>query len=236
MSGCRWKVTHWLTDGIRGSGTIVTEARPIGGFDSLEVSQIVQARFEPGEEPRLTVECDDNLLRNIVTRVEDGRLKVFVEANQGISPSQPIRVEVRGAGLKAIQADGASRVEAKLAPEKDLRISASGAAKVQVESIEADGLRLECSGASHMEVKGKAQSLEVEASGASRVQADGLIAEKVRHRLSGASNADVHANASVEGEISGASRVVVHGNPAIRKVGTSGASSVKYMGGQAERE
>jgi hypothetical protein len=226
--GCRLRLGNILTPGVPGSGTIVEEMRQVGPFNAIEVHGALQARVEIADESALKLIGDDNLLPMIVTQVRDGRLVVEVKAPQGIEPTRPIEIIATTPTLTGATAHGASTIEAALSPAASATLAAYGASRVAARVPEAAALSIEAAGASRVEVAGQAREVAISASGASQVKAEGLAAETARVEASGASSAKLQAARSVEGEASGASNIAVRGNPATRRVGTSGASSVSY--------
>src|SRR5690242_12646963 len=60
-----------ISDGhtVHGSGNVVTEARPVSGFDRVSVSGAGQLKVTQGDAESLTIETDDNLLPYIRSEV-----------------------------------------------------------------------------------------------------------------------------------------------------------------------
>ena len=101
-----------LIDGIDGSGNVVTEKRNIETpFTKIQASTGVEVILEQGSPSEVEVEVDDNLMKYIVTRVENGTLIVKIDGNINTMESAIVRVKTKtieglesssGASIKTI--------------------------------------------------------------------------------------------------------------------------------------
>ena len=82
------------------------------------------------------------------------------------------------------------------------------------------------SGASRTELCGKAENITINAWGASKASLLGFPVKDTRVHLSGASQASVNCCGSLNLEISGGSKLIYTGEPALKDVSVSGASTV----------
>ena len=67
---------------VSGSGTIATETRAVGAFQSIDLQGTGNIYVTQGNESSLRVEAEDNLLPYLKTSVTNGVLKV--EMNQSV--------------------------------------------------------------------------------------------------------------------------------------------------------
>lgn len=229
-----------------GSGRAETESRSISAARELEVCCGFEIRVFRGDERRLSVRTDDNLLDDLVTRVEGSRL--IVEWRDDWTSYQPkagVQVDVTLPDLERISASGGSVLEVDELTNDRVRIELSGASELEVDAVNAVDVRVELSGASRVTLRDvSASELHVESSGASTVRAEGVVdfaelsasamsrfqlfelsARDVEVELSGASTADVNAVDSLRIEASGASVVTYAGDPRL-DVQLSGGSEV----------
>lgn len=193
--------------GEKGSGNLVTEVREVDSFDRIDVGSAINLDVvvDASVEQSVTVTYDDNLLDNLITRVQGGELALDFDGN----------VNLTGA---------ANRVIEVITPEL-VALDASGATDVAVRGSESN-LVIDASGASSVTVSGSAENVELDVSGASDVDLTDLSVADVALDVSGASTVTVDATGVISGEASGASTVEVRGDPASVLVETSGASSI----------
>jgi hypothetical protein len=185
LSSCEGGV---LTIRDEGSGVLVTETRDVGDFTSIEVSAALNLDLtvDPEASPSVNVTFDDNLIDNVLTRVEVDTLILEVEGSYNLIGSGDRRIAVSMTALESLEASGATDVEIS-GEAPSYRLIVSGASDVDAEKLQAGDVEVEISGAS---------SVDLAATGT------------VSGNISGASNLRVYGEpASVLVDSSGASSV-----------------------------
>ncbi len=94
--GCNFitQAAGGVLQGVQGSGKIITQDRSVSGFSRVELGGSGQVTITQGDQERLTVEADDNILPYIRTDVSGTTLYLgFTSAASGmrIQPSTPIK-------------------------------------------------------------------------------------------------------------------------------------------------
>lgn len=147
-----------------------------------------------------------------------------------------------------MECSGASLItNASLTAGRDVRLEVSGAAKADADvkssdlSAKCSGssngkiaftgniCRLEASGASKLTTSGTAREGTLNVSGASKIEAEQLVVDIARIRASAASQATIHVKNELNAEASAASSIRFRGNPKIKNLNTSAASSINQM-------
>ena len=173
--------------GPAGSGNLVTEERPAGEFDRIELSGALHLDLtvDAGAEPSISVTFDDNLIDRIGTRIAGGTLTVDADGSyrttgggrfiEVVTPTL-VDLEVSGASdvdgvgnAPSIRLDvsGASDVDLSGLAVKTMVLEASGASDVTIFVV--DAVTGDASGASDVTVLGDPSRLDIETSGASDI-------------------------------------------------------------------
>jgi len=189
---------------VRGSGNIVSEAREIKDFKSIEVSGVFNVEVVAQKDFSVQVEADDNLLQYIKTEVHNGVLEI--STTKRIKSKSGLKIRIAAPDLE--------------------KVESSGAAKIFVSGLKNTGFNLSTSGASKVELAGETDKLVIDVSGASKIEAENLKARAASIDSSGASKISVFATESVRADASGASRITYSGGATDVVKKTSGASSV----------
>jgi len=199
-------------------------------FHAIVVSNAINLYLSQGNEEAVALSAaDKNDIDKIVTQVDNGVLKIFVQ-NKGMFgwgwKDKKWKAYVSFKDLDRIVASGASNVfiEGGLNANK-LAIHLSGASDLKG-ALKADDLDIHVSGASDASLEGNTSTASIEASGASNIKAYGLITEKCKVQASGASDIKITVNKELEAYISGASGIQYKGSAVISSMHSSGASSV----------
>lgn len=191
-------------EGVPGSGKVVTEARKVPAFQEIHTGGAFRLEATVGQETKLELVGDDNLLPLVETKVKGARLTVRTKKN--LRPSRGLTVKVVAPKIRAVSASGASQITAK--------------------KIDSDRFLLTLSGAGKASLEGKTRKLVVDISGAGKVNAASLAADAVQVRCSGAAEAEVRAARALDVRISGAGKVIYHGKPARVTQKISGAGKL----------
>lgn len=191
--------------GLAGSGSAKSEVRTPGLFSEIEVSGafVVKVTMKAAAHA-VTIEGDDNLLPEIVTRTDGKRLTVTTA--RSIAPSRPIVIAVAAPDVVLVRTQGAV----------DLTISDVDNARLQVD--------LEGSGKAT--ATGRTQKLKVYVKGAGKVEMAGLATREALVMIEGAGSIELADLLELEAEIHGAGTVRYGGDPKVNKL-VRGAGTIE---------
>lgn len=87
-------ITHFR-DGIKGNGNRTTETRPANSdLKNIEVSQGIKVIVGQANNKSITVEIDDNLQQHIITKIENGVLKINSDTNYNSTETPTVNVKM----------------------------------------------------------------------------------------------------------------------------------------------
>jgi hypothetical protein len=213
-----------LGDGIKGSGTITTETRAANeDFKSIEVSQGIKVNVEQGDTKSITVEADDNLQEHIITKIENGVLKIESDSNYN-STETPV-VNVKMPVVSGLSASSGSEINSsKTLISNNINAKSSSGSRINIE-VEADAITLESSSGSTIEASGKALKLETTSSSGSSIDAENLQANDVIAQATSGSSTSVYPIVKLDAKASSGSSVDYHKVPkTLSKEESSGGS------------
>jgi hypothetical protein len=190
--------------GIRGNGTITTDARSTVDFSTIEASGGYKISWAPGA-PALSVTCDENLLDKITTTVTNGQLRI--RTKERVRPTHGIKITLSSQALTG----GKFR----------------GAVDFKATKVSAPSFFIESDGASDVVLDGTADTVSARLRGAGDFNAQALQAKSVEISLLGAADAKVYATESLTASIKGAGDIRYSGNPQSIKKSIAGAGSVR---------
>ena len=170
---------------------------------------------------------------SVKTEVENGVLKIYIEHTNGFHwnwSNQHMRAYVSFKTLDNLEASGGSDVFGESAIKSDkLRIHLSGGSDCKAQ-VNINELQIEQSGGSDVSITGNVENLTVNASGGSDFHGYELSAEYCNIEASGGSDMHVQVNKELNVSASGGSDVYYKGNAVIRKMNSSGSSSISKKG------
>ncbi len=225
FSSCRYA----FAKRIHGNGTIKTETRPAGQFNSIDVSGSIDVYARQDSVSGIKVEADENLLEYIQV-IDDGDvLHIHTERGFNLDETKRIKVYVSSPVYKSFEASGACNIysENKITSTEILEFDLSGSSDVKME-LNAPQIDADLSGACNIELKGETKDFKVDGSGSTGISSMGLLAENVDVGISGAGGAEVYASVKLNVDVSGAGTVKYKGNATVSQ-SVSGAGSVKKV-------
>ena len=180
-----------LIDGIDGSGNVVTEKRNIETpFTKIQASTGVEVILEQGSPSEVEVEVDDNLMKYIVTRVENGTLIVKIDGNINTMESAIVRVKTKTIeGLES--SSGASIKTINKLSGTSVALKTSSGSTIQAD-LEYEKVSCESTSGSEIKVSGKALALDTKSSSGSEINAKELASNEITAQSTSGSSTTVN--------------------------------------------
>ena len=155
--------------GSTGSGNLITETRDVGSFARIDMSRGVNVELtvDPNASQTVSVTYDDNLLDNVVTRVDGDTLIIELEGfllNIGGGRSVTVVTD----GIEGIEASGGSDLTGSGVVDS-YQLKASGGSDVDLRNLQASSVEIDASGGTDVKVFAS-ESITGEASGGSDVE------------------------------------------------------------------
>lgn len=236
-----------------GSGIAAKQVREPGAFTAISAAGGLDVTVVEGEQPLVTVGCDDNLIEDIRTEVEGDTLRIWTESPEGtpVILRNHVRCEVAvvAVGLISLEHVGSGELQATAAGLQRLNLSGSGdvhlfgavvtpqfsASLSGSGELIADGLvvgsaNLVLAGSGAMEVlSGSTDILSVVLSGSGESQLFRVEAGTADVTLTGSGDVEVTATEAVHAVLTGSGALRIHGDPAEREVVTTGSGDVSFL-------
>lgn len=216
--------------GLRGSGKVVTEARPISDFKQVSFNAFGEMTITQGEAESLIIEAEDNVLPLIRTEVRGGTLYIEPRDNDfGVNLTRPLRYTLVVKTLAGLDLSGAGNVVVQNLKTDQLQITLSGAGSIKFDGLEANTVNYRLSGAGSVTASGQVTHVEARLSGFGSYEGQDLRAESADMTISGAGSATVWATRALDARISGLGSVRYYGDPSVTQ-DVSGLGSVQRLG------
>ncbi len=189
----------------RGSGNIVSETRNVSSFESIKVSEGIEA-FVSNGPLSVRVEADDNLIEYLRTKVSNGVLKVDLDITS--VDDAHLKVNITAPNIRKIAASSGAEVEMlNVLKHKDrIELDASSAADIQG-VVDAPEVALEASSGAELDIEGRTRMVKVRSSSGSNIDASGLLSETAEVRSSSGATAKVYASVQLKAQASSGSTI-----------------------------
>lgn len=216
---------NFNSESISGSGKVVTKDRNLTGFTKIELARGLDCEVAQDSNFKVTVEADDNLQEGIITKVENGTLKITSKyGNYRNVKSKKIYVTMPY--IDQLEATSASQLTTKgVIKSNKIRLKTSSAADLTA-IVESENVALESSSGSDLTVSGKAINLTTQSSSGSDINANELLANNIHSQSSSGSDTNVHPLISFKAQASSGSSIEYIGSPKTKSIQKSSGGSV----------
>jgi len=195
-----------------GNGIVKTQDREVSYFHAIKVSGGIDVELSQGNELKLKVEADENVILNIRTEVKDGILNIYHDEN--IQKAKTMKIYLTFKQLDAITASGGCDIESKQKLNfNTMKMALSGGCDIEL-NCKADNLVCKQSGGCDVELNGEAQKGTFDVSGGCDLKASEFHLKNCTLNASGGSDAEVYVTDEINITATGASDVTYYGKPA----------------------
>ncbi|MBN8642137.1 MAG: DUF2807 domain-containing protein [Flavobacteriales bacterium] len=225
LTSCKYNVD--LGNGIDGNGNVKTEIRTITEkFDKINSNRGIEVIVEQDSTAEVKVEADENLLKHITTKVENGTL--VVSSDENIDSAEKMIVHVKTAKINGLEATSGSSIATKSTIKgTSIQVKTSSGSEIKA-SVEYDKVVTESTSGSTLTISGKALNVTTATSSGSTTNAGDLLANEVVSEATSGSSTDVHALVKLNAKASSGSSIDYNGNPkVVEKEESSGGSVSK---------
>ena len=200
---------------IKGNGNVVTIERQTGDYDALRVGGFYEVELVEGNEGKITLSGEDNILEFIETEVKGGTLTIKSQDNMQlkVSTGEKVFITIPVQSIDAIRLSGSGRLSSDMDLKADnFKVHTSGSRNAAL-SINANIIKVISSGSSNIKLDGKAEQVHITSSGSSNLRAHELTTGIAEITSSGSSNIHISVINKIDVRSSGSSNVKYRGNP-----------------------
>ncbi len=209
---------------ITGNKVVITQDRPVTPFHALKVSGGIDVELSQGNELKLQVEADENIIASIRTEVKEGVLNIYREGN--IWNAKTMKIHLTFQQVDAITASGGCYIVSKQKLNfSRLKMDLSGGCDIRLD-CNAGNLVCTQSGGCDAILSGKAENGTFNVSGGCDVKASEFYLKNCTIDASGGSDVSVNVTGELTMEASGASDITYFGKPSKILQRAYGASDI----------
>lgn len=204
--------------GKRGSGKILSDARPVSEFSKINVAGSGDVIFKKGDKREVIIEADDNIWESVLTEVSaDGELKLGMK--NGSYSNIHLKFIITNPTLNGVKVTGSGSVDVEgLIDSKRFVSVVNGSGSIRYRG-------------------GKAEQHELTISGSGSINAAKLQANDASVQIYGSGDASIYAAKTLKTQMTGSGSLDVESSSEGQyfSSNTSGSGSVRFRGGKAEK-
>jgi len=217
---------QWFNKKVRGNGKIITKTRTVGEYEKVAVGGSFDVKLIYGEEGKLTIKIDENLLEYLVTAVEDGKLKIKWKKGINISTNKVILITVPFKDIDAVSLAGSGDVYSDdVIKSTNFKAALSGSGNLKL-VVSAQNVSSAISGSGNIDLIGKTDLLKCSISGSGDIRAYELTSNDADIRIAGSGNIKINVSENLKARIAGSGNIYYKGNPKKQDTKVSGSGNV----------
>lgn len=217
---------------VKGTGSLTTETREVGGFDSIQLDGVGNLVITQGDSVALQIEAEDNILPYLESDVVGNTLRLGFHDNfwqRTLLPTEPITYSLVVTDLNALTFNGAGNLDMNELATDELSITVNGASQVKINDLQADSLSIQINGTGNVSVAGEVTIQKISIDGAGTVSNSDLKSSQANITANGLGIATVWATDQLDVTINGGGTLNYYGEPAISQ-NINGAADINHLG------
>jgi predicted small secreted protein len=219
---------------IQGSGNVITEARQVSNFDSVDLSGSGQVIVTQNGSESLSVETDDNVMEYVKAEVEGGTLKLGLvtgtQTGVNIQSFSRLVFYVGVDNLKSLTVSGSGSVKSSRVKTDSLEAKVSGSGGIQIADLSTGEVKADISGSGKIDLAGNVTGQQITIGGSGNYLGGDLCGESVKVSVSGSGNGTVCATERLDADVSGSGSVNYYGQPSSINRSSSGSGKIISLG------
>ncbi|GMN04696.1 hypothetical protein MTsPCn5_00840 [Croceitalea sp. MTPC5] len=224
MSSCAFDIN--FGDGKRGNGQVAEESRSISDdFTAVYASEGIDVFVTQGDDFKILVEADENIIDLIGTDIKDGRLKIHAIENIGRATKNVYVTLPRVTALKS--SSGADLIAQNVIKADKIELDASSGSDIEVELV-ANEVMADASSGADIKVSGKTETLYADASSGSDIKARTLTAKRCNADASSGADISVNVSEALTADASSGADISYTGEASVTKKKSVSGSVHKY--------
>lgn len=214
----------FMEPSLKGNGNVVEETRKTGSFDEIKVSRGMNVYISQGDETKVLVKADENLLDVIETRLEGNTLKIT--SKQNIRKATTKKVFVTTPNISSIKSSAGSNVYSEtVLRTRNLSLSGSSGSNMKL-NVSSEKMVVTVSSGSNIKLDGTTGSFSGKASSGSNLKAEELNSKDCSANVSSGANIWIGTKNNFEGEASSGGNIYYYGNPEFTDIKKSSGGNV----------
>ena len=203
-----------------------SETRTPGSFTQVENSGSWDIYITKGSKDEVRLESKSFDLSKVITKVENGQLKIRLEKGNWRNVDLTVYVTVRELESVGNGGSGTMYLESDFGANS-FNMGLSGSGNIEAKNLNVGKLNVGMSGSGAIEIEGgRAEKAVIGQSGSGNLNALGFTADVVDIGKSGSGDTSIGVNESMTVGSSGSGNIYYRGNPEKQNIGISGSSRV----------
>lgn len=213
---------------VVGNKEVTTQTRTVGNYDRITVTGPMEVQLIAGNEGKIDIEAESNLLEFIETEVSGGTFKISIQKGVNLEPSRnyPIKITVPFESLDAVTLTGSGHIRNNdVIKSRDFKVNVTGSGNMNLNLI-TENLESTLTGSGDVKLRGNTNEFKCKVTGSGDVFAYDLKAFIVDASVTGSGDIQVSVENQLDARVSGSGDITYNGEPTKQNFRTSGSGKI----------
>jgi hypothetical protein len=218
---------QWGQEKIKGNGTVISKNVTTADYDAIGVAGAFHVTLIEGNEGKITLKGEENLLEYVIIETDGSDLKIKTEKGYSLNPSKGKKIEiiVPVKDISAVSLAGSGDIVADFTIKStNFKVSLAGSGDITL-PLDSDTIEASLSGSGDIKLSGKTANLEASVAGSGDIEAFELTTQNSKVNVSGSGNISTNCSEFIEARVAGSGDIEYKVNP--KKIDTKVAGSGK---------
>jgi hypothetical protein len=203
----------WKNKRVKGNGNVITKTRTISDFDKVDVGGSFDVILVKGEERKITINGEENIIKYVETKVFKNNLQVKYQNNTSLSTTKKLTVTIMYNDIEEISLSGSGNIINKgVLNNSNLEIRLGGSGNITLH-IDSGEVQSSIAGSGNIKLQGKSNELECSIAGSGNIKAYGLITNILSATITGSGNIKSTVKNEIKAKVIGSGNIYYKGNP-----------------------
>jgi hypothetical protein len=223
---------------LDGNGNVIIETRTATHIEEIVNTTSADVRYMKADTTGISIEAESNLIKHIVTSVENGRLEIRTDPRNAcfsrgsrpviivtspelnsldVTGSGSAEADTLSGGFVRLRVTGSGDLFAGFVLADDLEISVTGSGDAEVDEALSQEADLTVTGSGDIVVAGSSENGVMRITGSGNIEAAGFILSAATATITASGNIHTHVLNSLTAVISGSGNIYLRGNPTVNQ-------------------
>ncbi len=218
----------WGSKSKKGNGKVTKETRTTADYEGIRCAGSMDFILVAGEEGKILIEAEENLLEYIITEVKNGDLVVKVEKGVNLKPSwgKDIKITIPFREIDKVSLAGSGDLyNEDTINANNLSVSLAGSGDIVLD-IRTGKVKGSIAGSGDLTLKGETEDLDASIAGSGDFHGFELESKNTEVSIAGSGDAKVVSRVSLKARVAGSGDIRYKGNPEREDTKVSGSGSI----------
>lgn len=216
-----------FSQSLKGDGNVVKEIKYVEPFDKIVLNGIVNLFLKQGDNEKVEIETDKNLIPYIEIKSSDKTLEITTGKNADIKSSTKLNAYITLKNINEIELNSVGNLKSTGKLElNDINIESNSIGNIELD-IDCNKLILECNSIGNVTLSGNADNVDIQQNSIGNVKAFDLKADKLKIENNSIGNSEVYSDKEIYITLNGTGNISYSGSAAVKKLEKNGIGSVK---------